>query len=412
MAWWWLSCNLISIVVLAFYSMVEMACVSVNRARLHFYAMEGNQPARWLQQLLQHPSRLFGTTLIGVNLATVIGSECAREFHASIGLDPDLAPISQVFLVVIFGELAPMFAARNYAEHVALLGAPLLYLSSRLLAPMLWSLELITNFINYLAGDNQTSSDKLLSREELQKMLESQEDSSETAANQELSNVSASLFKMHKQTVEAAMTGLDTLPVMSAAATIKELRQLWNTTPSSYLALYQDTPTNIVGILLPRDVMRAPDEDSVRDYAHSPWFVTSATSLSHMIKQFRRNNQNIAIVIDNHGCAIGVVTFAAIINEVFGVSTPLSPPSQRQGLLLWEKTLTGDMTVGDFYRQFGVRLEDDDELSLADLVMQRLEHHPNVGDKISIGPYEITVKTASLLDPIKTISITGRAAKA
>jgi len=104
--------------------MVEMACVSFNKVRLHYYVNQGNRRAIWLNYLLQHPFRLFGTTLIGVNVAMVVGSECSREFHSALGLSPDLAPLSQVIIVVIFAELAPMFAARHYAEHVAMLGAP------------------------------------------------------------------------------------------------------------------------------------------------------------------------------------------------------------------------------------------------------------------------------------------------
>lgn len=405
-AWWWLSFNLLSIGALAFYSMVEMACVSINKARLHFYAMEGSRPAKLLQQLLRHPSRLFGTTLIGVNLATVIGSECAREFHASIGVDPDLAPISQVILVVIFGELAPMFAARNYAEHVALLGSSLLYLSSLVLSPFLWSLEYLTNFIDRLMGGEHTPAERFLSKEELQKMLEIQESASEAVVNTELTTVSASLFKMHTQTVQAVIEPLDSLQLLPSDANITQLRSLWRKAPSNFIALYQRKPSDIVGIIYPRDVLRSSDNQRVSECARSPWFVTATTSLSHMIKQFCRNNQNLAIVIDASGCAIGVATFSAIINEVFGQTHSPSNDGKEYVALLWEKTLPGNMTVKSFEQQFGTRLDENEELTLGDLVIHHLDHHPNVGDKVMVGSYEITVKATFLLD-IKTVSVTG-----
>ena len=120
----WLLFNILSIVFLAFFSMAEMACISFNKIRMQFYVAQGSKRAKWLYALMQNPSRLFGTTLIGVNIATFVGSECARQFHSAIGLDPDLAPLSQVIIVIIFGELAPQFAARSYPENVAMLGAP------------------------------------------------------------------------------------------------------------------------------------------------------------------------------------------------------------------------------------------------------------------------------------------------
>ena len=66
---YWFIFNIFSIIVLAFYSMMEMACVSFNKIRLQYYVSKEYKPAIWLNYLLQHPSRLFGTTLIGVNIA-------------------------------------------------------------------------------------------------------------------------------------------------------------------------------------------------------------------------------------------------------------------------------------------------------------------------------------------------------
>src|SRR5262245_63138653 len=113
--------------------MIEMASVLLNLVRLHYYVSKGEKRAVLFNELLNYPSRLFGTTLIMVNSATVFGSEFSREFHEAIGLSPDLAPLTQVLLVLIFGELSPMFAARTHSEHMALLGIPLLYASAKIL---------------------------------------------------------------------------------------------------------------------------------------------------------------------------------------------------------------------------------------------------------------------------------------
>ena len=132
--------------------MLEMACVSFNKIRLQYYVSKGYKRAIWLNYLLQHPSRLFGTTLICVNVGLIVGSECSREFYSSIGLNPDWAPLTQVFFVVIFGELSPMFAARNYAENVAMLGVPLIYFSAKLMSPLLWATSLLSKLCNLLVG--------------------------------------------------------------------------------------------------------------------------------------------------------------------------------------------------------------------------------------------------------------------
>lgn len=88
--------------------MLELAAVSFNRVRLEYYVSKKIKRAVWLHYLLQKPSRLFGTVMLGVNVALQVGSQSAREFYSSIGLDPNWAPLSQVFLVVILAELTPL----------------------------------------------------------------------------------------------------------------------------------------------------------------------------------------------------------------------------------------------------------------------------------------------------------------
>ncbi len=158
-----------------FFAMVEMACVSFNKVRLQYYVSKENKRALWLSYLLHHPALLFGTTLIGVNTALVVGSECARRFYDSLGFSPDWAPLSQIIIVLIFAEIAPMFAGRRYAEHVAMLGIPILFFFSILLRPVIWLLDLLCRAINRLIGKSVPAG-IYLSREELQNIIEEREE--------------------------------------------------------------------------------------------------------------------------------------------------------------------------------------------------------------------------------------------
>ena len=115
MAFKWFILTILFIMIQAFYSMLEMAAVSFDKARLHYFVKKGKSQARWLSFLLEKPGRLFGTTLILVNVALQIGSECSRQFYQALGVSANYAPLSQVVLVVIFAELSPMLAARRYS---------------------------------------------------------------------------------------------------------------------------------------------------------------------------------------------------------------------------------------------------------------------------------------------------------
>lgn len=407
----WAIFNLLSIVVLAFYSMIEMACVSFNKIRLQYYVSKGYKRAVWLNDLLRHPSRLFGTTLIGVNIALVIGSECSREFYRAIGLSPDLAPLTQVILVVIFGELAPMFAARHYPEHVALLGMPLLYASSRVMSPVLYLIGWISKIANLAVGGSEKEANIYLTQEELQKILEEQTDETPSGnENAEFTAISANIFNLRGKTVKQVMVPLSLAHALPANATISQLEHLLTKHDADFVPLYHKELTNIVGIVYPRDALRATETSRVRDYASPPWFVTETMSMMQILKQFRTNSESVAVIINIHGKAIGVATLNDVLDEIFGKVTyamDKSAPSHLKNLMLIEKSFPGSMTVGAFNAQYRILLDQDPSLTLSEIITNRLGHHPEKGELIYIAPFELVVKDTTLLE-VKTVSISTR----
>jgi CBS domain containing-hemolysin-like protein len=405
-AFYWLMLNFLCIVVQAFYSMTEMACVSFNRVRLHYYVSKGQRRALMLNELLHNPSRLFGTTLIGVNVALFFGSECAREFHIAIGINPDLAPLSQVFLVVIFGELAPMFAARGYAEHVAMLGIPLLYASTKILTPFTWLIGLITKLLTRKGG---VPSQIFLTQDELQKILEEQEEDQLYASDKDQFNaITSNIFSLGKKDAKQIMTPINRIVMVPSSCTVEEARSVFAGSKILYLPIYHNQISNIVGIAFPRDLIRSPDPRKVRENARVPWFVTETTLLTHLLKQFRSNNQEAAIILDRQGNAIGVVTLEDVVEEILGKRGFLVGPKEgAKPKIVIDRTFPGSMKVGDFNAQFGVVLDKEGDLTLEDLIEKRLGHHPGTGESLYIYPFELTVKETTLRG-IKSVSVTSK----
>ncbi|MBA3237601.1 MAG: HlyC/CorC family transporter [Parachlamydiaceae bacterium] len=404
----WLALNFATIVILGFYSMMEMACVSFNRVRLHYYVSKGEKRALLLNELLHHPSRLFGTTLIMVNVAMFAGSEFAREFHEAIGISPDLAPLSQVLIVLIFGELAPMFAARSHSEHMALLGIPILYTSAKILTPILWLLDYLTSFLNAIISRNKVKTAIYLTQEELQKILEEQEEDQIYASDREQFNaITSNIFSLRHKEASQIMTPIDRIPIVASTATIEQTRKLFKDRKVEYLPIYHNDRNNIVGIVLPRDLLRATETRKVREFGRTPWFVTQNTKLTHILKQFRHNNQEVAIILDPQGYAIGLITLDDVIEEIFGETPPTENSARRNRSskrFVIDRTFLGTLTVDEFFNQFNVLLADDRDLTLAQLIETELGYHPETGESIYIDPFELIVKETSL-HTIKTVSI-------
>lgn len=397
----WAIFNIVSIAILGFYSMMEMACVSFNKVRLQYYVANGNKRACQLNDLLHTPARFFGTTLIGVNIALVIGAECSRQFYTSIGWDPDFAPLVQVILVVIFGELAPMFAARKYAEHMAMLGIPVIYASAKLMQPLLWLVNCITSYLNKLIGLQQQSELNIyLTQEELQKLLEEQTEDS--YRENEFSTISTNVFNLKRKTISQVMNPTGGAVTLPSNATVNQMRTACSLTGADYILLYDHTITKIVAIAYPRDVIRASGHHRVREYSKAPWFVPETITIMQVLKQFRTNHESVAIILNKTGSAIGFITLDDILEEIFGKTAhPITVPARHQNkLILIDKSFPLAMTQKEFKAQYGMLFDPNQDLdaTLIDLMTNALDHRPKVGDAIYIAPFEITLITPKMIN--------------
>ncbi|MBS0616384.1 MAG: HlyC/CorC family transporter [Verrucomicrobia bacterium] len=398
MTWkFFLTLIIICLIVQGFFAMVEMAAISFNKVRLQYYVSKGSRRARWLSDLLHNPGRLFGTALLCINGALLLGSEASRHFYESLGISPAWAPLSQVFLVIVLAEVAPLFAGRRYAEHAAMLGVPILYFVSILLRPVIWLLDLLCKGVYKVLGTSETSG-LYLSREEFQKILEEQD---------EFNTIVSHVFSLKNETAKELMKPLSSIQTIPSLCTIAEMRALLTSNYSPFVPIFHKEPHSIVAVAYPRDLLRLAENKRVRDYARPPWFITETDSVLSILKQFQRNNQSVAVVLDVKGHATGILTLDEIIDEIFGQSdTWLSmeeaiPFSHH---IVVDRTLPGDMLLSDFNAEYQAHLEGLNATTLGELVTELLDHPPSPGESVKVGNFEITVEESTVLE-VKSVNV-------
>ncbi|MGE3953889.1 MAG: hemolysin family protein [Parachlamydiales bacterium] len=399
----WIFATLACIAIQSLYSMQEMALVSFNKIRLQYYEGRGYKRARWIRTLLQDPSKLFGTTLVMVNLALQVGSECSRRVYLGFGLNPDIAPLTQVFLVMVFAEIAPMFAARRYSEQVAMLGIPVVYTTSLLLKPVIWLIAGISRLASLVIGAKRRTSLNMLSREELEHIVEGPEEEIERGGEADPFNrLVTNIFSLRAKVAKEAMTPLPSIRMLRWDARMGDMRKGLSHFRVPCLPLYYETRSHIVAIAFPRDVVLVSDKEPLRHYARQPWFITHTMPLTEILKQFRHNNQDVAVVLDQEGRAIGLLTLEDILEELFGkapeyqVQGPLRLP---KGRLLVERSFPADTPVEEFNALYNTRLEGKEGETFGDLLRTRLDHPPEEGDTVRVGDFELSVVESGLLGP-------------
>jgi len=193
------------------------------------------------------------------------------------------------------------------------------------------------------------------------------------------------------------MISINQIKMIPSNFTIKQIKNALHISYFPYFPIYHHNSYNIVAIAYPRDLLKAQDENRVIDFAKPPWFITEYMYVLDILKQFRTNNQNIAVVVDKTGKSKGFITLDQIENEIFGKYPIYIERGKIHKKVVIEKTLLGDMSLKDFNKQFKASLKYKDAQTLSDLIILYLGHHPSINEIVNFEKYEFTVIETSLL---------------
>jgi len=371
--------------------MFEMATVSMNKVRLEFYVKEKSWKASLLKHLVDRPSRLFGTTLIMVNTVMQMGSEFARRFYESAGLSPDWAPVSQIILVVIFGELVPLFAARRHSEQVALTLVPVVYVFSKILIPIVFIVDKISSCLNFIFRNTEKGGWSL-SREEIQKAFEDKKLMIPFDKKEPITSITKNIFSLKSKLASELMQKIDELQTFSSKTLVKEIENKKFKHP--FLFLFFEDPSNIVGYVHIRDLIKAHDQERLMAYAKPPWFIQQTEKVTRLLKQFRQNNQLVALVQDFQGSQVGYVMLDDVVDEIFGHQS--ESPAICRGKVVIEKTILGDMSIEEFNKKFNTDISQENIDTINELIIDLLGHKPTFGDSVQLNQFEFFVVEASV----------------
>lgn len=392
----WLGVNLLCIFVQGFFSMMEMACISFNRVRLQYYLTKSNKKASYINFLVRRPYRLFGTVMLGVNIALQIGSESSRTCYKLLGISPEYAPATQIILVVIFAELIPLAISRKIPEKIALKGAPILYFAHYLFYPLIQCVGGITNMIYFILNIKEETLHSTLSRDELQKTLETHHE------EHDFNVIATNIFSLSATSVEQVCQYLDQIPILSATASVRDVCQLVRRHRLDFVPVYHKVKKNVVGIAFPKNLINRNPSDPVVPYLSSPWFITAKSKLIHAIQEFRKNSSNVAIVLNNNGEPMGVLGLHTVFKTLFNTRNIAQLKPKPTSLI--ERTFSGNTPLSEIENELDIIFMDNDCTTIEQLMLKLLDTPLEVGASIIINDLLLEVKEISLYG-IKTVAI-------
>ncbi|MCH7540783.1 MAG: HlyC/CorC family transporter [Proteobacteria bacterium] len=374
------------LVLSAFFSGSETALTAASRPRMHRLEQLGNRRAGLVNRLREHREQLIGAILLGNNLVNILASVLATSvllgLFGKVGLA--YATVVMTLLILIFAEVLPKSYAINHADRLALAVAPVLRVIVFVLAPVTHAIQIVVRGTLKLFGSELGTQLSLSAREEeLRGAIELHKGSAPEIGQEramlrsilDLADVDVGEIMTHRKNV--TMIDAETPP----AAIIDEAVA----SPYTRIPLWRHEPDNIVGVLhakaLLKEVRTHEGRLDIDTVAAKPWFILESTSLLEQLQAFRRRREHFALVVDEYGALMGIVTLEDILEEIVGdiADEHDLPVAGVRTLADGSYMVDGTVTIRDLNRQFEWDLPDEAAATAAGLVLQEARRIPEAG---------------------------------
>ncbi len=417
--WGPLVLQIILISVNAIFACAEIAVISMNDNKLAKLTASGDKRAIKLTRLTEQPSQFLSVIQVGITLAGFFGSAFAADNFSGkltnllikIGVQlpiPTLKTISVIsitlllsYFTLVFGELVPKRIAMKNAEKLALAMSSLLYLISKIFAPLVWLLTASTNGILRLVGIDPYSEEDNITEEDIRMMVDV--GSEKGSINQNEKEMIQNVFEFDNKTAEEVMTHRTEVVILWTDETDEEWAKKITGHRHSRYPVCDGSADNIIGVLNAKDYFRIKEKtrENIIDKAIKPaYYVPETVRTDILFQNMKKSRNHFAVVFDEYGGMSGVITMSDLLEQIVGnidddYLNPLKPPLiEKIDSDTWK--IKGGALLDDVSRNIGVMLPDDDFDTFGGLVFGSLGIIPEDGSTLEIEEYGLRIKITEI----------------
>lgn len=379
-----------------FCSASETGIMTLNRYRLKHLA-KTQAFARRISKLLLHPDRLLGVILIGNTFATAICASIANQVaeHAWGEVGILVAPLLVTLVLLVFAEVMPKTVAAIKPEETARLVSLPLQGMLWLLYPLVWLASSFSNALLRLFGLRASIKDRdAVTREELRTIV----NEASNFIPDRHQNMLLSILDLETVRVEHIMVPRNEVIGIDLDDDKEKIINKLKTLEHTLLPVYRSDLDNVQGILHTRNIVkilaqRELNEQALLAVIQEPYFVPEGTSLHTQLLNFQKNKRRMALVVDEYGDVLGLVTLEDILEEIVGEFTTDAATEQadihpqEDGTFL----VDGSASIRDLNRAENWELPTNGPTTLNGLIIETLEAIPVEGICVLVAGYPIEV---------------------
>ena len=380
----------ILIMMSSYFSASETAFFSMNKIRMKNMAADGNKKAELVMKLAENYDKLLSTILIGNNIVNIGSSALATvlfiRWFGNSGASISTAVMTVV--VLLFGEITPKCLAKNTPEKFALFSAPILRVINIILTPLNFLFSLWQKLIYVIF---KPVDDRGVTEEELLTMVEEAQNDGEIDSHEselirnaiEFNDIE--VIDIHTNRVDVVAVELDSAP--------EEVEKIFRENGYSRLPVYKDSIDNIIGILNQKDFNNALNDGlTIEQVMGEPVFVIPSMKISQLLTLLQKKKSHMAVIIDEYGGTVGIVTLEDILEELVGeiwdehdeVIESIEQLSENKYRVLCNSDLD------NLFDRFGIK-NDVDISTVGGWVIDNFERIPEVGESFDYENLHVTV---------------------
>lgn len=391
---------LVLLVFSAFFSGSETALTAASRARMHARAREGDRRAALVGKIRDQKEKMIGALLLGNNLVNILASALATSVLIDLFDEGGVfvATIIMTIMILIFSEVLPKTYAFYDSDRMAMVVAPMIRVLIVLFAPPVVLVSKVVKLI--LRGFGVDISHVRVGdhAEALRGMIEMHH-GPEAETNQQRAML-RSIMDLADVEVCEVMTHRRTVLSLDIGAPPEALVDQAFESPYTRIPVWEDSSDNIIGIIHTKHLMRAIRDLGgdvakldVRKLLTAPWFIPEGTTLFDQLQAFRERREHFAIVVDEYGSYMGIVTLEDILEEIVGdiddeYDIPMPGVHKLPGGVL---LVDGTVTIRDLNRAFEWSLPDQDYTTVAGLVLFESRRIPDIGQSFTFHGFRFDI---------------------
>lgn len=372
-----------------FFSGSETALTATSRSRMHQQAKQGESRAAAVLRLLERKDRLIGAILLGNNLVNILASALATSVLVSLFGEAGVAyaTIVMTLLVLIFAEVLPKTYSLVHADTVALAVAPIMRWIVFVFGPVTSAVQIVVRAtLKPFGVDLSTSISVEQHEEELRGAIDLHEGADPDIRQER--EMLRSILDLDDVEVSDIMTHRRQVALIDLDDPVAECVEQVLGSPYTRIPVYRGDPDDISGVLHAKALLReiharggSLEDLDLASLAAPPWFIPDSTTLLDQLQAFRERREHFAIVVDEYGAFMGIVTLEDILEEIVGniddetdIAVPGVKPQQDGSFVV-----DGDVTLRTLARDLEWTLPDENAATVAGLVLHEARLIPEPG---------------------------------